>query len=101
MQKDDIQQVLLDVRKSYRFLYQYQKRILDLISFIGGKYNRQYSGGLAKFSSPAPRNGGGNLGCWAWDWLNMYFYEFYFGTEKQENDNITFSVFLVNDTGYF
>jgi hypothetical protein len=102
MQTDNtIQQTLLDVRKSYRFLYQYQKRILDLISFIGGKYNRQYSGGWPKFSNPAPRNGGGSLDCWAWDWLNMYFYEFNFRWEKQENDIIYFSVFLVNDTGYF
>jgi len=97
MQTNNIQQVLLDVRKSYRFLYQYQKRILDLISFIGGKYSRQYSGGWPKFSKAAPRNGGGDLGCWAWDWLNMYFYEFHFESENK----VSFSIFLLNDTGYF
>jgi hypothetical protein len=89
---------LLEVRKAYRLLFDYQTRILDLIGFIGSSFNYDYNGGFPKFSNPSPNNGRGRLTAWAWDWLNMYFYEFNFVTSK---DKIAFAVFLVNDTGYF
>lgn len=99
MQK--INQTLLEARKSYRFLYDYQKRILDLISFIGGKYGLKYKGGYSKFSNSSPRDGKGNLGNWAWDWLNLYFYEFNFEPKKVNDNTIYFAVFILNDTGFF
>ncbi len=89
---------LQEVRKAYRLLFQYQTRVLDLIDFIGSSFNYEYNGGFPKFSNSSPNKGKGNLNAWAWDWLNMYFYEFSF-THKE--DKIKFSIFLVNDTGYF
>lgn len=98
-----ISSTLLEVRKAYRLLYNYQDRVLDLVSFIGGKYGFRYSGGYSKFSHVTPRNGKGNLTNWAWDWLNLYFYEFNFEPKvnMKLDTSIYFSVFIVNDTGYF
>ncbi len=97
----NIKNTLLEARKAYRFLYDYQKRVLDLISYIGGKYGFKYRGGYSKFSNSAPREGKGNLGNWAWDWLNLYFYEFNFEPRIANKDIIYFSVFILNDSGFF
>lgn len=97
----DIKETLLEARKAYRFLYEYQRRILDLADFIGKKYDYTYQGGYSKFSNVTPRDGKGHLNNWAWDWLNMYYYEFHFNTRKVGNDEIHFSIFVLNDTGFF
>jgi hypothetical protein len=96
-----IEAALLDVRKAYRLLYTYQKRVLDIMKFIGNQTFRQYDGGWSKFSNSSPKSGKGTLDNWAWDWLNMYFYEFYFGDKIIDNNSIKFSVWLVSDTGFF
>ncbi|WP_017496808.1 hypothetical protein [Flavobacterium sp. WG21] len=88
---------LLEVRKAYRLLFEYQTRILDLVDFIGSSYGYSYNGGYSKFSNGSPNNGTGKLTQWAWDWLSMYFYEFNFGRKDEK----TFAVFIVNDTGFF
>ncbi|GEC80227.1 hypothetical protein [Flavobacterium aquatile] len=95
--QQNINNTLQEVRKAYRLLFDYQTRVLDLIGFIGSSFNYAYNGGYPKFSNASPNNGRGRLNSWAWDWLNMYFYEFNFVTK----DKIAFAVFLVNDTGYF
>ncbi|GGK70003.1 hypothetical protein ACD591_03755 [Rufibacter glacialis] len=97
----EIKEILIDVRNSFRFLFQYQKRVLDLVSYIGSSYGFRYSGGFTKFSGPTPRNGKGSLSNWAWDWLPFYFYEFYFGKLNIGQHEIAFSVFILNDTGFF
>lgn len=97
----EIKKTLLEARKAYRFLYEYQRRILDLVDFISKKYDYTYQGGYSKFSNVTPRDGKGNLKSWAWDWLNMYYYEFHFNTRKVGNDEIHFSIFVLNDTGFF
>lgn len=97
----ETRETLFEVRKAYRFLYQYQRKILDLVSYIGSSYGLNYNGGFTKFSNSAPRNGWGNLNNWAWDWLSMYYHEFNFQKIKKDVDSYTFSVFLVNDSGYF
>lgn len=99
--QENLENSLLEVRKAYRLLYDYQKRILDLVSFIGGSFNREYSGGYPKFSGPGPNNGRGKLSLWAWDWLNMYYYEFLFIPKKTKSGSQHFAIFLVNDTGYY
>lgn len=97
----DVSQILVDVRKSYRLLYQFQKRMLDLMSFIGGAYGLSYNGGYPKYSKHSPGKGKGYLSNWAWDWLNMYMYEFSYKSKKVNNDKLRLSVLLVPDTGYF
>lgn len=101
MQNNSPQDVLLEVRKAYRLLYQYQRRVLDLMKYIGNAYQLSYEGGWTKFSNVSPRNGTGKLSNWAWDWLSMYYYEFHFKEKLVDTDTIGFSIFLVNDTGFF
>ncbi|MEN5087971.1 hypothetical protein ABE426_16010 [Sphingobacterium faecium] len=105
--------ILKQVRESYRFLFEYQTRMLNLMSYIEKRFALTYSGGHSKFSNPAPKNGKGSLDFWAWDWLNMYYYEFHFGFYNnqlttisptqfsKDDDYYGFSVFLLSDDGYF
>jgi hypothetical protein len=64
------------------------------MKYISNKLNIRYSGGWPKDSSPSPDYGKGCLDSPAWDWLNLYFYEFCF-----DKDKIHLSVFLQCDTG--
>jgi hypothetical protein len=84
---------LLEVRKAYRLLYDYQARILDLMTFIGQSYNIPFQKGYPKFST----RGQNRLDNWAWDWLYMYYYSFHFSN----NTGIEMSVFLLNDSGFY
>ena len=95
---NELENSLAEVRKAYRLLYDYQKKVLDLVKFIGSEFGRSYSGGHPQFSNASPRNGKGNLSLWAWDWLNMYYYEFTF---HNPNENNFFSIILLSDSGYF
>ncbi|MBU2526819.1 MAG: hypothetical protein KKC03_09490 [Bacteroidetes bacterium] len=94
----ELKNSLIEVRKAYRLLYDYQKKVLDLVQFIGSEYGRSYNGGYSKYCNVAPRNGKGSLDQWAWDWLNMYYYEFNF--HDVENKSY-FSVLLISDTGFY
>ncbi len=96
-----LKESLNEVRKAYRLIFDFQSRILDLVNFIGGRFDFDYNGGFPKFSALSPRNGSGNLKLWAWDWLNFYFYEFHFQQKLVDNDIIKFSIFIVCDSGYF
>lgn len=87
MKNNELDKSLVEVRKAYRILFDYQTRILDLVKYIGQKTQFSYSGGYSKFSNSGPNNGRGSLDLWAWDWLNFYFYEFNFGSLDIKNDN--------------
>ena len=99
---NDNKNLLIEIRKSYRLLFDYQSKLLALVKYISGKYGYNYNGGYPKFSNNQPRQGSGNLDNWAWDWLNLYFHEFNFGTKKNKTgDALTFALFILNDDGYF
>jgi len=91
---DEFNNMLTNVRNSFRLLYVFNKRLLDLMKYISKRFNLSYNGGWSKFSDPSPRDGKGSLDNWAWDWLNLYFYEFHFS-----KDNIKFSIVFQADTG--
>lgn len=101
LEKKDLQELFHDVRVSYRLLFEYQTRILNLMRFIGDYFSYSYKGGHPLFSSPPLKNGRGALDRWAWDWLNMYNYAFYFGRKNLNGVDINFSVDLYSDTGAF
>lgn len=100
-QNNDFDTLFLDVRRAYRLLYLYQRRVMDLMKFIGNQLSLRYAGGWPQYSSAAPKNGKGTLDNWAWDWLNMYQYEFNFASKVIDGKEIRFSVFLVSDTAFF
>ncbi|GHV73429.1 hypothetical protein AGMMS49940_07310 [Spirochaetia bacterium] len=91
---NDFDNVLVNVKNSFRLLYSFNSRLLDLMKYIGKRFNLPYSGGWTKFSASSPKDGKGSLDNWAWDWLNLYLYEFHFSKEE-----IKFSIVFQADTG--
>lgn len=100
MKKQEFEKVLIDVRKSYRLLYLYQQRVLDLANFIGNKLSFSFEGGYSKFSSSIPNGNKVKLNRYSWDWLPMYLYEFHFGLKEVHSNEIHFSLILQSDTGF-
>lgn len=96
-----IENALIDVRKAYRLLYVYQRRVMDIMQFIADITSRRYEGGWSKFSNSSPKDSKGYLTQWSWDWLNMYCYEFFFGDKIINENSIGLSVWLVSDTGFY
>ena len=97
-----IDQALLDVRKAYRLLHDYQRIVLDAVNYIGKQFGLSYRGGIPYFSNVSPREEKGKLDNCAWDWLNMVFYEFYFRSEGEDDKtSLRFSVILISDSGWF
>jgi hypothetical protein len=97
----EIANALLDVRKAYRLLHDYQRAALDAASYIGNRLGFTYEGGYSRFTSCSPRTGKGWLGASAWDWLNLYFYEFHFMKQEEEGKQIFLSILLFSDTGFY
>lgn len=98
---NNLTQLLQDVRSSYRLLYQYQKRILDIVDFSNKYYGRQFLAGWPKFSNATPKAKKVNLGFLSWDWLNLYMYNFTSDFFTINEDQYHFTILLVSDTGYF
>jgi hypothetical protein len=100
--KVELEIALTDVRKAYRLLYSYQRRVMDTVKFIADTLSKSVNSGWAIYSSNSPRNGSKlNLDSWAWDWLNMYMYEFYFGETLIGENKINFGIILQSDTGAY
>lgn len=94
-----MKELLIEVKKAYRLLFDYQNRILDLMDFIGKTYEIDFSAGYSQYSRVVRKKG--QLHNWAWDWLPMYYYEFFFEEEKAGAGHLRLSVFLLNDSGFY
>lgn len=101
MNKVEFSQSLIEVRKAYRLLYLYQSRVLNLMKFIEQSFDMKYNGGWSWFSDNTPREGKGTLDNSAWDWLNMYFYEFNFQLGQRTDSETSFAILLLSDTGIY
>lgn len=101
MPKKNLQKTFNEVRKAYRFLYDYQRQILSIVGQVGEDLHLDYCGGYPFFSLPSPGFGAGKLQNWSWDWLNMYTYEFHFQEWLRDGNRYRLSLFLVSDTGYY
>lgn len=99
--KAQLQEILPDVRAAYRLLSLYQARVLGTVQHIANKLGLAYNGGYSKFSDVTPRDGYGRLDNWAWDWLNMYHYEFNFKSWESAGKELHLSVFIQSDTGFY
>lgn len=98
----EIDDSLVEVRKAYRLLHDYQRAVLDTMRYIGNRLGLSYRGGYPWFCSASPRNGRGKLDLWAWDWLNMYFYDFTFDCIGKDGKPVfSMSSLLFSDTGFF
>ncbi len=94
--QEKLESAFVEVRKAYRFLYKYQKRILDLCAYISDFFglkemkNEQQS----LFSDTANKNS--SFSSWAWDWMPMYHYAFWVANEEYE-----MCLRIASDTGYY
>lgn len=92
--------ILNDVRKAYRFIYVFQRRVMDLVKFIGNHYGFSYQGGYSNYSEPF-KKGRGKLENSAWEFLPMYHIEFQFTTPHIGGRELVFSILLQCDTGFY
>ncbi|MES2826691.1 MAG: hypothetical protein V4687_00985 [Bacteroidota bacterium] len=100
--KTELSEVLIDVRKAYRLLYLYQRRVLDTIKYIADVLSLKVRSGWTIYGDQHPKNGAKlDLDLWAWDWLTMYMYEFYFGVNETAKGNIQFAIIVQSDTGSY
>ena len=96
-----LHQALLDVRKAYRLLYNYQRMIMDSAGHIGRQLDMPFEGGWPHFSDAARTEKRVRLKDWAWDWLNMVFYDFHFVKNLPDDKKLRLSVMFISDDGYF
>lgn len=96
-----IKDALLEVRKAYRLLHDYQRMVMDALNYVGIQFGLTYMGGWPKFSAVTPRLGGGNLNYPAWNWLNLMAYDFHFTRDIEGGKTLMVSMLLISDTGYY
>jgi hypothetical protein len=112
LSKNELEAALCDVRKAHRLLYQYQKRVLDLVLYVREKFNLPEFAGVRRFCSPIGSRSGLKTeydekllrlpkNMWAWDFLYSYQFEFYLGLRDIEKKQISVSIIEVSDSGYY
>ena len=97
----EINDVLKDVRASYRLLALYQKRLLDIVKYVANAYNVSFNSGWSKFSNAALHGNKASIDKSSWDWLNLYLYEFNLGTIVIDGDSYHLKIVHQADTGFY
>lgn len=103
------QELFVNVRKSVRLLYEYQKRMQGTMFHIKSILNLSPAGRIEinKLYSRAPRAskdygetslGDGN---WAWDYIYPMAMEYYLGEKRIKDTDFCLSVIQVTDDGYY
>ena len=108
----EIDNIFIDVRNAFRLLNRYQKRILQIVSYIReqtaytdmwGKKD-WYSDEIGKRrNSPDPEYAKLSIDkdMWGWDFLYGYIFEYYFGRQRINKKNVEMSIFQISDDGFF
>ena len=91
---DNLEEKLLDVRKAYRLLHIFNKRIFSLMQYIEEAFDLTYEGGKSLFTADSPQKWNGRFENWTWDYFNLYFYQHNFSS-----NNTWLSILLQSDTG--
>lgn len=103
------QDLFLNIRKSIRLLYEYQKRMQGTMFHIKSVLNLSPAGRIEinKLFSRAPRTskdyGETQLsdGNWAWDYIYPMAMEYYLGERKLKDAEFRLSAIQVTDDGYY
>jgi hypothetical protein len=96
----NVERALVDVRRAYRLLHDYQRAALDTAKYIGAQLGVTYRDGYPRFSDPAPKKGRNALNCWAWDWLNFVHFDLNFFKPLQQGE-LGLSIMFFSDTGIY
>ena len=108
----EIDTIFVDVRNAFRLLNRFQKRVLQIVTYIreqtpytdmwGSK--DWYSDEIGK-RRDSPDSEYAKLSVrkdmWGWDFLYGYIFEYYFGCQKINKKNVEMSIFQISDDGYF
>ena len=108
----EIDNIFVDVRNAFRLLNRYQKRILQIVTYIReqtpytdmwGSRNWYYAEIGKRRNSPYPKYAKLSISkdMWGWDFLYGYIFEYYFGRQKIGKMNAEMSIFQISDDGYF
>lgn len=108
----DIDNIFIDVRNSFRLLNRYQKRILQIISYIReqtpymdmwGKRDWFFEEIGKRRNSPDSEYAKLRVykDMWGWDFLYGYLFEYYFGMTKIGKKKVEMSIFQISDDGFF
>lgn len=96
----DLENTLKDVRSAYRLLFEYQKRIIDLVDYSFKHFGRTFTESYPRFSTEqntkADKDLYGN-----WDTKNLYMHDFRSSTYKSDENEYNLAILVVSDTGYF
>lgn len=107
----EIDNIFVDVRNAFRLLNRYQKRILQIVSYVREQTpytdmwgSRWYFDEIGKRRN-SPDSEYAKLSVrkdmWGWDFLYGYIFEYYFGRQRIDKKNAEMSIFQISDDGYF
>ena len=96
-----IDEVLLNVRKAYRLLHDYQRMVLGAVRYIGSQLDITYNDGWSRFAECTRSGQNVKLEQSSWDWLPMTGYEFHFAKDLGDKKWLSLSFFIISDTGFF
>jgi len=109
-----VDSLFADIRTAHRLIYEYQKRVIDLVFYIKGKLNfpdrvagyKKFSNAIGKTRTYSNDYAEANLSIfntmWAWDFLYSYMMEFYLGeVEIMKHTFCAMSIIEISDTGYY
>ena len=94
MTREKTQEALCDVRKAYRLIFAYQRRILDSIQLLTQEHEVLYGG--PKFAG-RPKFKRFEFDRWSWDYLPLYQSIFKF----RLNTQYELSIYVNTDNGFF
>lgn len=96
--KQDIDDIFLNVRKAYRLLYHYQRRVLDIVKFINLELGFEYEKGEPHEMQSLSLDKS-NLDRSAWDFLPLYNYKFQMKPCQVGEKKLSLLIFLQSDSG--
>lgn len=98
----EVKQLFTDVRSSFRLLAVYQKRLLELVDYVGKRFSFQFEKGGQIFPDKAGGTGKNvKLDYSGWNWLMLYFFSFRFEEKNIMGEKYTLRVIHQADTGFY
>lgn len=91
---------LTTVRKAYRYIYEYQRKLIDSIQFLTSEYQIINAG--PKFSGK-PKFNSFKFIHWSWDYLPFYqpLFKFEIAKATDTSPYKELAIYITSDTGHF
>ena len=105
--KDELKEAMVDVRRAFRLLKEYQQRVLSIAGYIKDKYGMPLLGGNRHFCDSLKNRNScySNINIthdmWAWDFLYGYEFEYFFGVKEKGENKFGLTMLQASDTGFY